>query len=376
MGEGRVGVLNMDRAEQKRQLKLEEISFPIKISLLICIFFLCVFLMIFSVRKFYAEIYYMKGRNYLNEGKYERALFDLAKAITFNPVQGKALFYYAKTNYHLPIVSIEDKKAAYGEAAITALRSLTTMTHKAKNYLLLADIYLDTFEFSESEKYANKARILDPGNENIPYLFGRYYYNKKDYDKAIEQFMAVDFSKLQRNDLFKWIGFAYYKIAQNDEKKQQEYNNALRYFLKYLQGFPDDFEIHHFIADIYIGKKHYDLGIDYFERLQKKYTLSDILINDLGSFYLPKRRFKEALECFNKAIEINPNYAPAYKNLGTTYMYYSGDPNQSRDYSKTVIYWEKYLELEKKDTKSIEFVQKRLPLLKKTLERMEKEKKK
>jgi len=358
----------MDRAEQKRQLKLEEISFPIKISLLICIFFLCVYLMIFTVRKFYAEIYYMKGRNYLNVGKYERALFDLAKAITFNPVQGNTLYYYAKANYHLPIVSIEDKKTAYREAAIMALRSLTTMTHKAKNYLLLADIYLDTFEFSKSEEYANKARILDPGNENITYLFGRYYYNKKEYKKAIEQFMAVDFSKLQRNDLFKWIGFAYYKL--------ENYDNALGFFLKYLNKFSDDFEIHHFIADVYIRKKHYDLGIDYFERLQKKYTLSDILINDLGSFYLPKRRFKEAIECFQKAIEINPNYAPAYKNLGTTYMYYSDDPNQSRDYSKTVVYWEKYLELEKKDAKSVEFVQKRLPMLKKNLERMEKEKKK
>jgi len=353
---------------KEKSRNTEEIIFPIKISVLICIFFLCVYLMVFLVKTFYAEICYMRGRNYLNSARYDRALFSLAKAIRFNPVHGKALFYYAKTNYYLPIMGIEDKKQAYTEAAIMAMKSLTTMTHKARNYLLLADIYLDTFEFKQSEIYANKAKILDPGNENITYLFGRYYYNKKEYKKAIDQFLSINFPRLQRKDLYKWIGFAYYKLT--------DYDNALRYFLRYLNEFKEDFEIHHIIAEIYINTKRYDLGVEYFEKLRDKYKLSEILINDLGSFYLPKRRFKEAIECFNKAIELNPNYAPAYKNLGTTYMYYSDEPNQMRDFSKTVKYWEKYLELEKKDLQSIEFVQKRLPVLKTSLESMKNEKKK
>ncbi|MFH1868376.1 MAG: tetratricopeptide repeat protein [Candidatus Omnitrophota bacterium] len=58
----------------------------------------------------------------------------------------------------------------------------------------------------------------------------------------------------------------------------------------------------------------------FYERTQK-YALNNLRVyNNLGAIYYNKGRNKEAVEMYNKALEINPNHIEAYNNLGVLYF--------------------------------------------------------
>jgi len=56
-------------------------------------------------------------------------------------------------------------------------------------------------------------------------------------------------------------------------------------------------------------------------------------------------KYEKAIECFDKAIELNPNFAWAYNNRGTAHYYL-------KEYEKAVEDYNKAIELDPKDTRA------------------------
>ncbi|MFQ6121285.1 MAG: tetratricopeptide repeat protein, partial [Methanosarcinales archaeon] len=55
-----------------------------------------------------------------------------------------------------------------------------------------------------------------------------------------------------------------------------------------------------------------------------------------GDLYNSKGKSKEAIECYDKALELNPEYAKAYNNRGNAY-YYKGELDLAiEDYNKAI----------------------------------------
>lgn len=106
-----------------------------------------------------------------------------------------------------------------------------------------------------------------------------------------------------------------------------------------------------------IEAKDYDKAIILLEnaatQLEEKGTKDHLcpLYNNLGWLYIQKGKFREAEKSYLKAMELNPNYANAYYNLGLLYDLHL------KDELGAIESFEKYIELKgEKDS----YVQKRL----------------
>lgn len=92
------------------------------------------------------------------------------------------------------------------------------------------------------------------------------------------------------------------------------------------------------------GLDHHDRG-EYDEAIQcyqKAIELAPGLVvahNNLGMVWIDKGMFKEAIASLERAVELDPNYAEAYNNLGFAYRRLGDEP-------RAAAYYEKFLELE------------------------------
>ncbi|HID19571.1 MAG TPA: tetratricopeptide repeat protein, partial [Methanophagales archaeon] len=58
--------------------------------------------------------------------------------------------------------------------------------------------------------------------------------------------------------------------------------------------------------------------------------------NEKGIVFAMSGEYEKAIECFNKAIELDPNYARAYYNRGNAYYYLKQYERAIEDYNKTL----------------------------------------
>ena len=68
----------------------------------------------------------------------------------------------------------------------------------------------------------------------------------------------------------------------------------------------------------------------------------DFLYNLLGLILAGQGKIQTAIECYNKAIKINPNFAMPYNNLGLLYV------NHKFDYKKAENFYKKSISLDPK----------------------------
>ncbi len=71
-----------------------------------------------------------------------------------------------------------------------------------------------------------------------------------------------------------------------------------------------------------------------------------VLLKEQGNDYLKVNNFDKAIECYNKAINLSPDYADAYFNLGKAFKL-------KKDYPSAIIALEKAKKLSPKDTETI-----------------------
>ncbi len=86
-------------------------------------------------------------------------------------------------------------------------------------------------------------------------------------------------------------------------------------------------------------KKEFDKAIEYYNKaiaLVPNYALA---YNNLGIAYRKKGEYNRAIECYNKAIAINPNYTLAYFNLGNANVH-------MRQYDKAVEFFNKVITID------------------------------
>jgi tetratricopeptide (TPR) repeat protein len=60
--------------------------------------------------------------------------------------------------------------------------------------------------------------------------------------------------------------------------------------------------------------------------------------NNLGAVFFELGKFQKAITCYQKAIQIQPNYAAAHYNLGKLFK-------SSGEYKKTISYYQKAIQI-------------------------------
>ncbi len=179
------------------------------------------------------------------------------------------------------------------------------------------------------------------------------------FNKAISELTRSSEIYPENPEIYYHIGFLYYSLGMKDQ--------ALASYLKTIQYKPNHTNVLNYIGIIYTEKGNDEKGIEYFKRtlaIDAKYTHA---YNNLAYIYRKQKDFEKALElyksvtsyekdnykafgdagamCFNlgklndaipfyeKAIEINNSYKPAYIDLSSIYKN-QGNMEKSNFYAK------------------------------------------
>lgn len=146
--------------------------------------------------------------------------------------------------------------------------------------------YLKTKYLEEATVYLTKALEIHPTYQNAYLLLGNAYYYQKKYEKAIEVFsqltrIAPDFEQGKQN-----LAVSYREAGKYFGEEKGDLASSLKYLEIAIQMEPDDYETN------------------------RLYGIANALSGNL----------KVALKHFQKSIELDPQNAGAYVNLGNTYF--------------------------------------------------------
>ena len=237
----------------------------------------------------YAEAYNNRGFAYRELGNYEQAIADYNKAIELDPD-------YAEAYNNRGIDS--DNLGDY-EQAIADYNKAIELNHDPLSwpYNNRGAVYTHQGNYEQAIADYNKAIELDPNyagaynNRGFVYLkLGNYEQAIADYNKAIE--LDPNYARAYNNR-----GYAYYRLG--------DYEQAISDYTKAI-GFDPDYVLAYQNRGLaYADQGKYDLAIS-------DYTRAGNVYHELGDY-------GQAIANYTKAIELDPNYAPAYDNRGLVY---------------------------------------------------------
>jgi len=179
------------------------------------------------------------------------------------------------------------------------ITNITTSSMEAYNYFLRGSEDAEKFYFDDARKFLQKAVEID-STFATAYLYLALIYNwlgeTRNMNEAYEKAKEFSYRATEKERLY--IEAEYASNIERDEKKY--------------------FKIKQEIADKYPKEKR--------------------IHRDLGIYYVNRKMFDKALEEFNKALELDPNYAPVYNHLG--YLY-----SDIGKFDEAIEYFKKYATL-------------------------------
>ncbi|MFA7677808.1 MAG: tetratricopeptide repeat protein [Candidatus Omnitrophota bacterium] len=93
---------------------------------------------------------------------------------------------------------------------------------------------------------------------------------------------------------------------------------------------------HYAMAEKYVGDGKFDAAIEEFNKAANLNPDFFEAYNSTGFCYIQLGRYEEAIKFFEKALEINPDYVQAYDNIGVTYSF-------MKQFQKAISYYQKAL---------------------------------
>ena len=162
-------------------------------------------------------------------------------------------------------------------------------------------------------------------------------YKEKNYNSFIKLGLKLLKKNSKNYQLIYMIGLSYVNL--------QKYAEAEKYFdkLLHVQKKPEIFFIQ---ANIHKQLKKYDSAINYFEKaIQLNPNFSEAY-NNLGNTKKRVGKIDEAIFCFEKAIQLKENNIEAYLNLANIYK-------ENKKFNKLIKIYEKILSFNQNDLKTL-----------------------
>ena len=100
----------------------------------------------------------------------------------------------------------------------------------------------------------------------------------------------------------------------------KRFDEAKPYLLKADKLLPNNFLVKYDIARMYLGQDEIDLAIKYLTECMRLNASFPLAYNAMGIANLKNMEQEKALEWFNKALKIDPNFGEANYNIAVTYF--------------------------------------------------------
>jgi tetratricopeptide (TPR) repeat protein len=297
-----------------------------------------------------AQLWALRAKVYLAQRDFAHAEPDLAKAIEIDPKFEAAYLLLAQ----LYIATDRQDQAiqklnAFVEQnkSVPALLQLASIYERAKNYTAareayekllaingnnalalnnLAVIYSERFDqIDKALDLAKRARTNFPNNPNFADTLGWVMFRKGDYRNALP-LLQEGAAKLTDNPEVQYhLAMAHYMLG--DEAAAR---SAMQKAVQLPSGFPQKEEAQQRLAILTMDSQTRDARttLEAFLRQQPK---DPAALTQLARLQAREGHAGQAIETYQKAIDTNPLFAPALRDLALAYSARSADDSKAFD---------------------------------------------
>ena len=268
--------------------------------------------------------------------QFDQALKYIDEAIVRNPKV--AVFYNSKGNVLLRQHALDSAQEAYQQA-------IRLKTDYAVAYSNLGNCLYRQGKLIAAEKAYQKALHFEPNLVDAHYNFGILLAKLGEHKQAIDHLIRVTQAKPNFNA-------AYHQLAQV-YLNQGDYPNAIDCFYQQLERGGDQADIYHdlgqalfqanqiddaikalekalvlgttetdcnhLLGNAFVASNDLDKALNYYLRQLEIEPIVATYYN-IGVIFMTKQRHKEAIEYFNHAVKLDPDYLPSHLNLGAIYL--------------------------------------------------------
>jgi len=248
-----------------------------------------------SLPEMSSDEYEQLGDALLSKKNYYLAFVQYEKSLQMNP--GSNRVEYKKGLTLLLGGKYDD--------AIDQFKSVLVLDPKfAHAFEGIGRAYFQKKEYEPAEKYFLQAVVLEPRLWKSNTFLGYIHDFRKDYNSAIREYKAAIKVTPDEGTLYNNLGVSYTMAG--------EYHNAVEAFTKAIDLDYNDSKVFNNMAVALASLGRYDESLDAFVKGGGEAQA----YNNLGCVYLQKEKYREAVKCFEKAIELEPSfYAKASDNL-------------------------------------------------------------
>ena len=172
-----------------------------------------------------------------------------------------------------------------------------------------ASILYQNKKYEESITHYRAALAVNPVNANIYFDLGRAFQEQNKTDEALSNFLKAVELKPNYIDALLQSGNIY--------RDKGNLHKALLCYRKIKEIEPNEYA-YVGIASIYLQEGDQQKALDEAESAYKNLPESPRLLNFMAHIYDKKARYQEALEYYDRAIEIDPTIGEFYANKATT----------------------------------------------------------
>jgi tetratricopeptide (TPR) repeat protein len=300
--------------------------FPLTFLLLVAVFFSTTGFQCGSAELTSAKLY-------INQKQYDKAEASLVKELQKNDKNEEAWYLLGQVRYEMK--KYNEMLDAYKKAAELS------DTHKAeisRNRLAVwAMMYNEGVKnyntgkdsagaYDKALEQFKTAINMEPDSSGTYYVAAMAYFAKKDYQKCEQMLDSALEKKPDFADAAKFQGQVDYQIA-GERLAAGDTTGALQYFNKALKPFeaaykanPTDPDNITNLIDVYERTKNTDKALDLTRSAVEKDPNNKTFRYAYGVFLLKQEKYQEAIEQFDAALKIDPEYGDARYNLGVSYL--------------------------------------------------------
>ena len=239
----------------------------------------------------------------------EQAVKSYNQALAVNPYDREALLKKAT----ILQTYFENKT---DEAIDTYTKALETEGEKGYIYYELGHLYLKSNDLINA---VNAFKLAIKDNQTNPFFqnaLGYALFSAGQYDEAEDHYLSA----INLNPEPEWTATVCRAVAliYSDVKKNNE--KAIKMYQQSLALAPNCADTYASLGDIYFDDEDYDLALENYTKSLQLDRSDAYVFNKFATTLWQKDFTEEAIIAYKSAIDTNPDYAPAYNNLGVVYL--------------------------------------------------------
>ena len=276
--------------------------------------------------------YYGKGNVYFDTFKYEDALEMFNKYRTYKPVDLDAILYIVYSHIHLN---------NYDEALKIANKAMSDFNDRYELYEAKGEILSKIKSYEETKAFYELTIKTFPDNMDAQILLGEFYYNKGQYQLALEHFLKLAEAFSEEAGIDSWI--------INCCEALEETDRDLEFLQKFINEGMESAELYNAIGNMCINKNMNMESIQYFEKaIRLALEEPDAYISITYALFYGKR--------YSKCIEFGKQAQDKFSSEYDLAWYIGDSYFNLCNYEEAILQYHKVLELDPENNEILSYI--------------------